>query len=727
MAKVTNWDGSETGTYYRFFDRDVSNAVVQDLRCNFLSCTGDSGWQNLVFDYHINKEHTCVLSVVKSIAMQCPDVRKLYARLVKDFKQVFKRDEIIPLLSEVATLARCEILLYVPEIDAWKSISVSNPDFRTKIQMTCDSLFFGWSSKRSSGPFGDLHVSSLQETYMNTAAAVLNEMYGASLSRTYGKFQIHLDSSRTKSEAAQRVLLHALQVAKLSSMFPYRVDKKKTFISHIEKYERIMNTLLNNRYQRIPNIELKYLASAKTDCVIVDKPELKEKAIEKAREKLETSLMEEEDKFQHALKKYYDNIRDIAYVRMAEVLREIKAMGNIKYHERLDRARWSSFNVEIHLSNKIKALTISRDVRYSWYMSRLNDFKKAHPMEDKAAKRELVRQFRETDPTCIEDKQFVERRRKEIREIQEYLDLYDPKMGPHQETVAELNWALRDEIDRLRRMSPEKIVTYNINEEYTQRENELAKLRKKYKKTREEAELMHDHIKYFKNPENQPVHTVERAKPHKGVRTYLKPTVPNVKYIYEDFNENMKKAERTVTKHIVEKKACPREKNRQLLVEEIEAAVSKPDLSVTRCFVRNEPLKGRQNLIRKITKIRAHRAKKAAGSIDRKDKWKGFKTQLPLENIPLEKEDMEKLRLTKMTISVGVRNLLESLRRSLLHSGRMPGTAEIAYNNDELYALFFIFKNKELHHYLRYFIPNSMASKFCAHKGRFYNNVFSSY
>jgi hypothetical protein len=713
------WDGEEAGLPYFFPRSDLQQQVYKDLKDWFVHISGEGWIQELIADYVLNPTHVCVLSVLKAISDIYPNSRHVYRKYIEQLKQSYKRDEILPVLSEMASAANVELIVYRPETRRWHIVRGLQPSARCKIVTTGDSIHFGWVGRRVTGTLGDIHVSDWQESYMSVATSIISEMFNVNVYRCNGSYKIEGNVSRTASEAAQRVLLHALQSCKLTSYFPYKIDAKKSFSSCITKYEKTWNSL---HYARgrvvIPVVPEDRPKSAVTRCKMETTTPDKLKKIEVLRETAEKKIMKAEDEYVQGRKDWAKEQHTRSIIAWKEVMRELEVKNDLKYKERIEVSK--SHKPPMSLRRIKELLDEKTLLERQFYRKEVNEkilamiptVKLQYPTLPVPSLRNIARRdFGLAHPEILE---AHEKMKEAVKQLEKEFDDFGtrPKVPPP-ESIQDIELDIRSEMNDRRRGSPTVKVIIMEDPVYAEKVARLQFLRNISKKNRELGLEVMELQKFVK--ENSPVLEIRRDKPHKA-RTMLPPRPPDSSSILKRLDEDIKQVMAGPARKIVKKEAVERKENLNLLVEE----VANPNLSKEKIVCSNQALKMRSGLLTRVQKFQ--KRNKEPDTV-----WKGIKTQRSLKQIPLvglDENDPMKSALSRMIVASSFRQVVGSARRSLLHSGRLPKMQELALDNKQAYALASIAMSEKPRKFLRMFLPNNISNRICSHRGTLINQRF---
>jgi hypothetical protein len=713
------WNGEETGLPYFFPRNDFQQQVYTDLREWFIHICGNGWFQELVADYVLNPTHVCVLSILRAISDIYPSSHLVYRKYVEQLKQSYKRNEIFPVLAEVALAANVELIVYSPETERWHIVRGPQPSARCKIVITGNSIYFGWVSQKVAGVLGDIHVSDWQESYMSIAISIINEMFGVNVYRCNGSYKIEGKVSRTASEAAQRVLLHALQSCKLTSYFPYKIDAKKGFSNCITKYEKTWNSLFYARGRvELPAVPESRPKSAITRCKMETTTPEKLKKVELLREAAEMKIMKAEDKYVQERKKWAAEQHTRSIIMWKEVMRELEVKRDLKYKERIEVSK--SHKPPMSLRRIKELLDEKSSLERRFYKTNVNDrilamipiVQKQYPTLPKPSLRNIARRdFELENPEILET---LEKMRAEVKQLEkEFNEFGEKPKAPPPESVQEIELDIRSELNDRRRGSPTVKVVIMEDPVYAEKVARLQHLRNIPKKNRELGLEVLELQKFVK--ENSPVLEIRRDKPHKAT-TMLSPHPPKSDRILSQLEEDVKQVMAGPARKIVKKEAVERKENLNFLVEE----VADPSFSKEKIICSNQALKMRSGLLTRIQKFQKKHKEPDSS-------WKGIKTQRSLKTIPLvglDENDPMKKALSRMIVASSFRQVVGSARRSLLHSGRMPKMQDLALDNKQAYALASIAITEKPRKFLRMFLPNNISNKICAHRGTLVNQRF---
>jgi len=708
------WDGKETGLPYFFPRNDLQPQVCDDLWAWFRCLAGDGWLQENVAEFLIDPSRVCMLSVMKAISQHYPETEQVYMKYIRAMKQTYARDEIVPVLSEVAEAAGIEILVYLPETSRWCVIGGSIRTARCKLVVTHNSIYAGWSGELTTEPLGDVHLSDWQRAYMSMASSILNEMFQVKVYRSGGLYHLEGNVSRTASEAAQRVLLHALQACRLTAHFPYRIDQKKKFTGCIDRYELIWNTL--DTSSMVPVFPDCRPESAKTSCTISSSLPWKMEKVAAIKEKIENWQMGIEDTYARGLREWEKEAPLRHTIAWREVMREIEARQSINFSDRIAVAE--AYRPPLDYRGLMTVYEEKRDIYRRYLKEKIQDPAKLlmpelmrdRPTWKGSAIRSMARGIIEKQhPEVVAE---LERLKLEAKVALEEAEEYDEsKITGPTETVAEIKHQLEVEMRARRAESPRHRVTWVEDPEYAEKLARLQELRNISKKSRELGLELVACQKFVK--ENEPGREYIREKPHKVIPR-RKPLLPiSSNYITEGYERDieiiMSKPDKAVTK----KEAVRRDENRISLVAEVSGL---PETRKVHCP--NLALKMRNKLLMAAKRGR-HR------KIDHV--WKGIKTVRPVQHMPvgyLPKDDPIMPRLGVIAAASAMSQLVDSARRDLNHSGARPSIKSLAMTNDEASALASLSLNNTSRKFLRMFLPNNISNKICSHRGSLINQRF---
>jgi hypothetical protein len=701
------WTGRETDTPYGFLNTVAGETIMLDLQDAFFAEIGDGLYQSIIFDFLFDRRHTCFLSVMRSLSENHPEISYIYWRYVHKLQQGFAREETISVIKEMSAAAAVEILLYVPERKCWLEFAPTNAVAKYRLIMTNNSIMAGWVPQESEGPFGEIHISSQQESHLAVACSIISEMYQVKIFRKEGKYKIEDAKNRTTSEAAQRVLLHALKGYNLTCMFPYKIDKKKPFLTHIERYERALNSLSELTGIRIPIITGVRPESAVSLTKKEGTSEEKQAEIQVLKEEMENKMMAEEEQYTRKMERFKLNQREVTVVRRHECMREIKIRNKINYKHRLEQAK-KNFVDPAKLEarglelQKEKALHHDRVCRVM--IREVEQELKA--LEPDVKNRAYFFNRARVDPRCLATHEKCNELGAEVKRLFSICDNYDPMKQP--ETVYSVKLELINEMRDDRNASPIESITILKNEEYEAREEQLRQFREnRARKTREEALEMKKCIDYLK--EADPVSLVTREKPHRVAIILPKPTVPNYSHAIEEFEKKKTRVELKPDFKVVKKISTPRLENRFRLTNE--TAQLLPSKTVIPIL---PSMKLRLKLLKKAQKLRDIKDFKPV-----KKQWVDMKSDhRNLREVVtdlLDPKDPLSDKLNRIMAGAAVRMMLNSAQRGLDHSGKRPSLESLSYTNEESLALLSLISDAKKRRYLRMFLPNNISSKICAH------------
>jgi len=713
MDILEHWNGQEEGLPYVFPRNDMQMEVYSDLRKRFRDLTGDGWIQELIGDFLLNPAHVCMLSVMKSIASIFPESMPLYEQSILSLTQVYKRSDVLKILQELANMAKIKILVYVPDVNQWCVMEGESPRFLCRLIMTHDSIYAGWSPEKVDKPLGDIHLSDWQESYMAVTGSVLDEMFGLRLFRETGSYKLLGEATRTASEAAQRVLLHALQTCHLTSAFPYKIDKRKKFTTCIDRFDRIMNTLSVHRGRESVAVPPeKRPASAVSNCVMSDVSHKKAPLIEEARRDAERAIMAAEDRYAQGMREWELELKKRCIVRWREVVREFEVKRDLRYYDRIKAAKaYVPPKGERQLKAdydeaRMNAIRYFKDVVQKLASDYSPAIREENPTASKATIYALARaRVRDRHPDVMDELSRLKKIELETKEV--YYD-YDPFIERlTHETVFEINTDVKAEMDDRRNRSPDKRVTWYQDPVYAEKEARLRELRNISKKGKELGLELIECQNYVR--EHKPVVAVTKDKPHKVSLVYP-PMMPSHDQILERMNEKISQISSMPDRVVEKKEAVDRKRNLELIGKEMARVEEKKHV-----ICPNKALKARCGLIPRIHKARRRKPKE-----DDDKYWKGIKSLRPLFMTPegmLDANDPILPRINTIYMAATVKQLVDSARRSLIHSGCRPSSRAVTMTNSEAYALASVMIDKNARKYLRMYLPNNIANKLCAHNG----------